>query len=78
MPRYFFHIIDGRDAPDETGTELEGPAEARLQALNTTGQLLREGGDEFWSGHEWRMHVTDDRGEELFVLCFSARNAQAA
>jgi uncharacterized protein DUF6894 len=24
MPRYFFHVIDGRDIPDEVGTVLSG------------------------------------------------------
>lgn len=72
MPRYFFHLFDGREMPDGTGTELVGPAEARRQAVATVGQVLRDIGDEFWSGHEWRMQVTDEGGQELFVLRFSA------
>lgn len=78
MPRYFFHVVDGHELPDETGTELPGLAEARHQAVHTAGQLLRDSGDDLWSGHDWRMHVIDERGEELFVLRVSARQSVQA
>jgi hypothetical protein len=72
MPRFFFHVIDGQDLPDGIGTELPDMAAVRREALNTSGQMLRDGGDEFWSGEDWRMHVVDETGQEVLTLRFSA------
>ena len=33
MPRYFFHVIDGREIIDNEGTELPGLKEARAEAI---------------------------------------------
>lgn len=72
MPRFFFHVADGRDLPDLEGTPLPGPAEARAQALRMAGEILREEGMRFWRGAEWRMDVTDEARRTLFTLRFSA------
>lgn len=72
MPRYFFHVADGRDIPDTEGTSLAGPDEARAQALRTAGEILREEGMTFWRGAEWRMEVTDEARRRVFTLRFSA------
>jgi len=37
MPRYFFHVIDGREILDHEGTELSGLREARAEAIRTAG-----------------------------------------
>jgi hypothetical protein len=47
-------------------------AAVRREALTTTGQLLRDGAGEFWSGEDWRMHVVDEAGQEVLTLRFSA------
>ena len=33
MPRYFFHVIDGRDIIDNEGAELADLKEARIEAI---------------------------------------------
>jgi hypothetical protein len=62
MPRYFFHVKDGVDQPDLTGTELRDDATARLQAIITSTRVIGELGDKFWNSGEWQMRVeTEDR-----------------
>jgi hypothetical protein len=35
--------------------------------------MLKDKGREFWSGTEWTMRVTDEGGDTVCVLEFSAR-----
>ncbi len=72
MPRYFFHVIDGRDIIDHEGTELSGLREARTEAIRLAGAILRDEGDKFWNGEEWHMNVTDAAGHSVLKLRFSA------
>ena len=72
MPRYFFHVIDGREIIDNDGTELLGLKEARAEAIRTAGAILRDEGDKFWNGEEWHMNVTDAAGQSVLKLRFSA------
>jgi hypothetical protein len=74
MPRYFFHVVDGRDIIDTDGTELSGLREARAEAIRTAGAILRDEGDRFWDGTEWEMNVTDASGQSVLKLRFSADN----
>jgi hypothetical protein len=53
MPRYFFHVHDSVDLLDNDGTELAGPDEARVQAVVTAGELLKDVGGRFWNSPEW-------------------------
>jgi hypothetical protein len=41
MARFFFHVNNGADVPDETGTVLNGTEEARQEVLLTGSELLR-------------------------------------
>ena len=68
MPRYHFHVRDGRDILDEDGIELSGPDEARTQAIIAAGEALQDCGSGFWKKHEWRMWVVDDRGETVCAI----------
>jgi hypothetical protein len=74
MPRYYFHIIDGRKIIDDEGSELAGLKEARVEAIHLAGSILRDEGDEFWSGEEWHMNVTDASGLSVLKLRFSAED----
>jgi uncharacterized protein DUF6894 len=65
MPRYFFHVIDGREIIDRVGTVLPSLGQARAEAIRTAGAILRDEGDEFWNGTEWRMNVTDAGGQPV-------------
>jgi GTP-dependent phosphoenolpyruvate carboxykinase len=72
MPRYFFNVIDGRSIIDNQGSELAGLKEARVEAIQLAGAILRDEGDTFWNGEEWHMHVTDASGQSVLKLRFSA------
>ena len=72
MPRYFFNVKDGKDIPDDEGTELAGVVQARTQAILTAGEMIRSDGATVRNGSDWRMNVTDEAGDRLFTLRFSA------
>jgi GTP-dependent phosphoenolpyruvate carboxykinase len=72
MPRYFFNVIDGRSIIDNQGSELAGLKEARVEAIQLAGAILRDEGDTFWNGQEWHMDVTDASGQSVLKLRFSA------
>jgi hypothetical protein len=40
MARYYFHITDGSEIPDETGTPLNSVEDARQEALKSASELL--------------------------------------
>ena len=72
MPRYYFHVIDGREIIDNEGTELASLREARVEAIHLAGSILRDEGDKFWNGEQWHMNVTDASGQSVLKLQFSA------
>jgi len=72
MPRYHFNVRDGQNYPDLQGSELADISAARIEAVKFAGQLLSDGAERFWSGDEWVMTVTNDRGLTLFTLTFLA------
>jgi hypothetical protein len=74
MPRYFFHVMDGRASINHEGTELAGIEEARSEAIRTAGDILRQDSSGVWTGHPWQMTVADDTGLTKFTLRFSARH----
>src|SRR5436305_2336353 len=71
-PPAFFNLHDGRDLPDNEGTELAGRNEAHRQAIITAGEMLREGDRQFLANAIWEMHVTDAQGATVCRLKFSA------
>jgi hypothetical protein len=72
MPRYFFHVTDGYLARDSDGTELPDIYAAQDQAIRMSGEILRDMGAEFWNGTDWKLEVTDEQDQIMFVLRFSA------
>jgi hypothetical protein len=78
MPRYFFHVRDGFERLDREGVELPGIDEARVAAVVASGEALRDHGRAFWDGTEWLMWVTDDAGETVCGLRFSAEQVSAS
>jgi hypothetical protein len=78
MPRYYFHVIDGRSIIDNQESELAGLKEARVEATHLAGSILRDEGDEFWNGEEWHMNVTDAAGQSVLKLRFSADDQDTA
>lgn len=68
MPRYYFHIQDGRFNPDETGTVLPDLASAQVEAIVASGEMLRDKGLAFWAERSWEMRVHDEAQTPLFTL----------
>ena len=71
VPRYFFQIHDSQTIPDPEGVELPDMAAVRSEAIITAGEMLRDL-DGALSGEEWRMEVTDEGGQPVLTLRFSA------
>ena len=77
MPRYYFHVKDGKEFRDLQGTDLVDLAAARREALRFTGDLLNEQQNGFWTGEDWAMDVTDHAGIPIFKLTFAATDHSA-
>jgi hypothetical protein len=73
MVRYFFHVMDGKDIIDDVGTELADIEAVRGMALRTSGEILRDGGPEFWNSEPWKMIVRDEDGRKVLTLQFEAQ-----
>ncbi|TCU78351.1 hypothetical protein EDE08_101130 [Bradyrhizobium sp. R2.2-H] len=75
MPRYFFHTSECPSL-DEAGTELPDIAAAKAEALQTSGQIIKQGSmGSLWKGIPWEMKVTDGPlpdGQTLFVVRLTA------
>jgi hypothetical protein len=67
-------VIDGRDIIDNEGSELANLKEARVEAIQLAGAILRDEGDKFWNGEEWHMNVTEASGRSVLKLRFSAQD----
>jgi hypothetical protein len=70
MPRYFFHIYHDTSQPDFVGEELPdqhaaGDRNSRQMIQNIDGRLK--------AGHDWKMEVTDEFANVLYVIQVSAR-----
>ena len=68
MPRYFYNLPGSPTPDDKVGVLLAGPEEARSQAVVAAGEMLKDIDGGFWSGPEWRMHVTDHEGSTVCML----------
>ena len=77
MPRYFFHVHDGKDFIDDEGAEFASLDEARVGAVVLASDLLKESAGTFRDGEEWSLDVADVRGLILFSLMFTAVAAPA-
>jgi hypothetical protein len=78
MPRYFFHSQTETRATDEEGLELDGPLEARRQAIQTCGEMIRECPEGFWGTRPWSITVTDSSGLVLWEIYIDGVASAAA
>jgi hypothetical protein len=74
MPRYFFHITHERRDIDQEGEELPDKHAAWKEATVTAGQILQGLDGKLKPGHDWRMEVTDEFQQTLYVLHIQAEN----
>jgi hypothetical protein len=72
MPRYYFHIHHEREIRDIDGTELPDKHRAWEEATVRAGKTLQGLDGDLRPGHEWRMNVTDEFANPLYVLLISA------
>lgn len=68
MPRYFFHVLNGRDVHDDHGTQMPDDAAAKAEARVVACELVRDAGPKFWDNHEWHMKVVDETGRMVLTL----------
>lgn len=71
MPRYFFHVMDGRAFIDSTGLVFEDEQQARLEAIRGASEMLVDPDMSLWLGNSWVMSVADEDGYVLFNLRIS-------
>lgn len=72
MPRYFFHIIHERTEIDDVGEELRDKHAAWKEAAVTAGQMLQGIDGKLKPGRDWRMEVTDEFQNTIYVLHIQA------
>ena len=71
MPRFFFHLHDGVETPDDEGVILPGLAAARAEAIRSArhvaGEAIRARGELHLS--HW-VEVENDRGRQVLAVPF--------
>jgi hypothetical protein len=77
MPRYFFHVIDGKVLIDSEGTDCSDLADVRAQAIEAAGAMLRDAAATMPPGHEWQMHVADQDKATVLKLTFAMEGPAA-
>jgi hypothetical protein len=78
MPRYFFHTQSDIRTTDEVGVELPGALEARKQAIQSCGDLMKDCADVFWDSRPWSVVVTNASGLVLWEIDIDGTAAPAA
>jgi hypothetical protein len=75
MPRYFFNVYHERPEPDDLGEVLPDRQAAWKEATITAGQILQSLDGKLRPGCDWRMEVTDESSNALYVISISAKYA---
>jgi hypothetical protein len=68
MPRYFFNVYHDRAELDSEGEELPDKHAAWHEATIMAGQTLQSLDGKLQADKEWRMEVTDEFANPLYVL----------
>lgn len=68
MPRYFFNIYHDRTQLDFEGEELPDMHAAWKEATVTAGQIIQGIDGRLRPGTEWRLEVTDEFANPLYVI----------
>ena len=72
MPRYFFNVLHDTLQTDEEGRSSPIKQAAWNEATVTAGRILQSLDGKLKPGHDWKMEVTDEFRQPLFVLHISA------
>jgi len=70
MTQVYFHCSNTKNVfVDRRGAMVDDLAEARDHATSVVQSLTKTSGLEDW--RDWVLHVSDDQGDELFVVPFA-------
>jgi hypothetical protein len=72
MPRYFSTSATSAQNIDTEGEELPNNKAAWREATIIAGEPFRNMDGKFQPGQEWRLEVTDERRNPLYVIRLSA------
>ena len=72
MPRYFFNVHHGSASIDTVGKELPDKNAAWKEATIETGETISAIDGRLQPGQEWRLEVTDEFANPLYVIHVSA------
>jgi hypothetical protein len=72
MPRYFFNVHHDRSSIDTVGEELPDKHVAWREATRVAGDTIRDLDGNLQPGQEWRLEVTDEFANPLYVIHVSA------
>jgi hypothetical protein len=72
LPKYFFHVYHNEPEIDYEGEELPDKHAAWREATVIAGQTLQGLDGKLQPGREWRMEVTDEFANALYVLHINA------
>jgi hypothetical protein len=75
MPRYFFNVCDERSNIDLEGEELPDRQAAWREATISAGELIRGHGGGLEPGREWRLEVTDEFKNVVYVIRVNAEQS---
>ena len=78
MPRYFFNVQHDIHQPDYEGEELPDKHAAWKEGTVIAGQILQDIDGKLRPGHDWRLEITDEFRNPLFVLHISAQKPRGA
>ena len=78
MPRYFFHLNTTSRSTDDEGLELDGPKQAREEAIRSCGEMMRDAADSFWGSRPWSITVTNSAGLIIYEIAVDGFAAPAA
>jgi hypothetical protein len=76
MPRYFFNVYFDYANIDSIGEELPDSKAAWREATMVTGELLRDLDGRFQPGRQWRLEVTDEARELIYVIWLTGQQVK--
>ncbi|WP_426954748.1 DUF6894 family protein [Muricoccus radiodurans] len=68
MPRYHFHVSDGRRHLDHLGTDLPSTSAAQAEGIRLAGEIIKLRKTQDWAAADLRLDVTDNGGVLLFSI----------
>jgi hypothetical protein len=68
MDRYYFNVRGDKVLDDEEGCEYASEDQAREEAIETCGEMIRDLHARLAKGEEWRMEVANEQRKIVFVI----------